>query len=73
LLYLAWRYGGNDPYRLHNGLDAEMRPVGGGEVCPPPRPWRVKAFLFGCGIAAHEEEIEKTQAVVGGAATRGIM
>lgn len=28
MLFLAWRYGGEDPYKLYNGLDADYRPLG---------------------------------------------
>lgn len=32
-MYLAWRYGGADPYRLYNGLDEGYRPLAG-DACP---------------------------------------
>jgi hypothetical protein len=32
-LYLAWRHGGADPYRLYNALDGEYRPLAG-DACP---------------------------------------
>lgn len=28
-MYLAWRYGGADPYRLYNSLDEDYRPLDG--------------------------------------------
>lgn len=59
LLYLAWRYGGHDPYRLYNSLDEQYRPVEGGEALPPLEPWRVKMFVYGCAIYAQKDEIQK--------------
>jgi len=58
---------------MFNGLDAEFRPAGGGEPCPPPFPWRSKAFIYACGVVAAEERIEMAEAIVGGGATRGTM
>ena len=62
LLYLAWRYGGHDPYRLYNSLDEQYRPIDGGQLgdpAPPPEPWRVKMFVYGCAMHAQKDEIQK--------------
>jgi hypothetical protein len=52
MLFLAWRYGREDPYRLYNGLDADYRPLGHPEEEPrPPRyPTRLRHFLYGAGL-----------------------
>lgn len=44
LLYSAWRYGGEPPWRTYNGTDA-----------PSPLPVRYRLFLMGCGSYAAEE------------------
>jgi hypothetical protein len=53
-LFLAWRYGGEDPYRTYNGLDEDYRPLGHPEEAPrpPTYPTRLRHFLYGCGLAA---------------------
>ena len=57
-MFLAWRYGGEDPYRTYNGLDEEYRPLGHPEEPPrpPTYPSRLRMFLYGCGIAAQDNE-----------------
>ena len=58
LLFLAWRYGGNDPYRTYNGLDEDYRPLGHPEEAPRPPifPSRVRHFVYGCGLVAIANE-----------------
>lgn len=70
MLYLAWRYGGDDPYCVYNGLDKEYRPLVGGEPSPPPRPWRVKCFLYACAQQALKDTTEQLQIMAGGSVTR---
>lgn len=55
---LAWRYGGEDPYRLFHMLDANYVPWGGGLPTPPQYPSRLRAFLYACGQVAWEVEAE---------------
>lgn len=59
LIYLAWRYGNEDPYRLYNNLDEEYRPYGVPDVepVPPQRAGRVRYFVYGCGAYAQTEAI----------------
>lgn len=47
--------------------------MAGGDPCPPPYPWRVKAFVYACGIVAGEERVEMAEAIVGGGASRAMM
>jgi hypothetical protein len=56
-LFLAWRYGNEDPYRLYHGLDAFYRPQGGGDPKPPPNPDRLRNFIFGMARCAEEMEV----------------
>jgi hypothetical protein len=56
LLYLAWRFGGADPYRLFHGLDENYVPFGGGLPIPPPSPSRLRHFIYGCAMYAQEQE-----------------
>lgn len=58
MLYLAWRYGSNDPYLTYNGLDESYRPLDQLDDTPrpPPFPSRVRHFLYGCGLAALANE-----------------
>jgi hypothetical protein len=54
LIFCAWRYGREDPFRLYHRLDAQYRPMwdpGLPEV-RPRRPDRLRAFLYACGKAA---------------------
>jgi hypothetical protein len=57
-LFLAWRYGGEDPYRTYNGLDQGYRPLGHPEETarPPTYPTRLRMFLYGCGMVAHDND-----------------
>lgn len=55
MLYLAWRYGNENPYALYNLLDGRYVPWGGGEPMPPPHPARLVAFIYGCAEVAAEE------------------
>jgi hypothetical protein len=56
MLFLAWRYGKEDPYRLYNGLDADYRPLGHPEEVsrPPQYPTRLRHFLYGAGLFGME-------------------
>jgi hypothetical protein len=54
---LAWRYGGECPYRLFNSLDENYVPLGGGEAKPPPRPGRLRSFKYGMALYAQEFEL----------------
>ena len=57
-MFLAWRYGGDDPYRTYNGLDQDYRPLGHPEESPrpPTYPSRLRMFLYGCGMAAYDND-----------------
>jgi len=72
MLFLAWRYGGEDPYRLYNGLDGNFRPLGYPEADPaPPRyPTRLRHFLYGCGLYALEGEAKLASARQAASAVR---
>lgn len=57
-MYLAWRYGNEDPYRLyHLGTPAADQ--------PPPYPSRVQAFVYACALRAREDHIEELKAQAG--------
>ena len=53
-LYSAWRYGGTDPWRLYNLLDADFRPLWDPKLAPvrPLTPTRLRAFMYACGRVA---------------------
>lgn len=66
-MFLAWRYGGADPYVLRNGGLAPPAPKRGGEDCKgyrfpvaPHRDYvryaRYRNFIMGCGLAAFDME-----------------
>ena len=55
LLALAYSHG-SDPYAIYNGLDADYRPLAGGERKPPPFPSRVRHFVYGCAIYLADRE-----------------
>lgn len=63
-VYLAWKHGGEDPYRLYNMLDAGYRPVEGGDPRPPLNPARLRYFIYGCALAAFEEDAEMAGAKI---------
>jgi hypothetical protein len=71
MLFLAWRYGSEDPYRLYNGLDVVYRPLGHPEEEPrPPRyPTRLRHFLYGAGLFAAEVEAKLS---TGGGTARAV-
>jgi len=58
MLFLAWRYGGDDPYRTYNGLGEDYRPLGHPELPahPPRYPTRLRHFVYGCGLFAAEHD-----------------
>jgi hypothetical protein len=74
MLFLAWRYGGEDPYRLYNGLDADYRPLGHpDELSRPPRyPSRLRHFLYGAGLFASEIEAKLAAGATGAKAVRAM-
>lgn len=51
---LAWRYGGEDPWRLYNALDADYRPLEHPERPPmrPRYPTRLRSFMYACAEMA---------------------
>lgn len=53
-MFAAWRYGGEDPWRLYNLLDAAYRPLANPTRAPvrPKFPMRVRAFMYACARAA---------------------
>lgn len=64
MLYCAWRYGGEDPWRLYNRLDGSFRPVWAPELpeVRPANPDRYQRFLYACGkVAAILDEKMKDQ------------
>lgn len=67
MLQLAWRYGGEDPYRLYHMLDGHYVPWGGGEPAPPPYPSRLRAFIYACAQQAQEDDVK----LAGGKITKG--
>ncbi len=46
-----------DPYRLHNGLDEQYRPIGevDGVARRPPFPHRLRAMIYGFALLAEAE------------------
>lgn len=60
LLYLAWKHGGHDPYRLFNGLDESYRPLERPqeEPLPPPHPERLRNVIYAFAMFADKEAAE---------------
>lgn len=60
LLYLAWKHGGHDPYRLFNRLRDDYRPLEdpAGEPLPPPHPERVANVIYAFAVAAERDAVE---------------
>ena len=58
MLFLAWRYGGEDPYKTYNGLGSDYRPLGhpNEPSRPPQYPSRLRHFLYGCGLLAQSDD-----------------
>lgn len=54
LIFTAWRYGGEDPWRLYNDLDGDYRPLADPErpAVRPKYPVRVRHFVYACGAVA---------------------
>jgi hypothetical protein len=73
-LFLAWRYGGEDPYRTYNGLDMDYRPLGRPQESPhpPTYPSRLRMFLYGCGLVAQETESRLAGAKTGAKVARAL-
>jgi len=55
LLYLAWKHGGHDPYRLFHGLRDDYSPWEGGTPMPPSHPGRIRQLIYGFARLAEEE------------------
>jgi hypothetical protein len=55
-LWACWRYGNEHPYLVYNDLGPDYRPIGEPDAEPryPPHLARVKAFVYACGLYAHE-------------------
>lgn len=54
LIFCAWRYGGEDPWRLFNKLDSGYRRLSNVELpaLRPHFPDRLRAFMYACGKVA---------------------
>jgi hypothetical protein len=66
LLYLAWKHGGHDPYRMFHNLDDNYYPMrGGGERMPPPYPARLRAVIYGFAMVAEEDAVKMAGGRVG--------
>jgi hypothetical protein len=63
LLYLAWKHGGLDPYRLFNCLRDDYRPLErpDQEPLPPVFPTRLRSVIYAFAAIA---EIEMQQATM---------
>ena len=57
-MYLAWRYGNEDPYRLYNFSNPEVG-------LTSPYPSRVQAFIYACAVKARNDHIEEIKAAAG--------
>lgn len=70
-MYLAWKHGGADPFRLYHNLDADYRPLGrpDSERVLPVYPGRVRNLIYGFAMRANEEAHE---AMAAGAAKAGM-
>jgi hypothetical protein len=58
---LAWRHGGEDPYRLYNGLDERYVPLlpdAEPEPLRPLYPSRVRMFIYACANVAEGEPVK---------------
>lgn len=51
---MAWRYGGEDPWRMFNRLDSDYRPLNALSRRPtrPQYPTRLRSFMYACGQIA---------------------
>ena len=74
MLFLAWRYGREDPYRTYNGLDADYRP----SVTPRRNrarrmyPTRLRHFLYGAGLFAMDMDAKLASGTAGAKAVRAL-
>lgn len=50
MLYCAWRWGGEDPYRLYN---IKLLP----DIPPCPNPQRLKYFIYAMAEYARDEDL----------------
>lgn len=69
MLYVAWRYGGEDPYRLYHSLGPDYRPWDSpdAEPRPPASGKRVRNLIFAFAEFAHNETIDHLVASSAGA------
>lgn len=65
MLYLAWRNGGHDPFRLYHGLNDDYVPWSGGDPVRPAYPNRLRGLIYGFAAQAQEEAIAFAQASAG--------
>lgn len=67
LLYLAWKHGGMDPYRLFNSLRDDYRPLERPEAepLPPPHPERLRNVIYAFAVFTERESLELALATVG--------
>lgn len=65
MLYLAWKFGGEDPFRLYFGLDGDYVPWSGGPPVRPAYPDRIRKLIYGFGIQAQDEAIAFAKAAAG--------
>jgi len=72
VLYLAWRHGGHDPFRLHHALADDYRQLDLLDSPPvlPSAPRRVRNLVYGFAAFAHNEDVERSVALSGGALKR---
>lgn len=67
LLYLAWKHGGHDPYRLFNELRDDYRPLRRPEMepLPPPFPERLRRVLYAFAVVAEVDSQQATMIAAG--------
>jgi hypothetical protein len=59
-LYLSWKHGGHDPFRLYHDLDDDYRPLGGTQadrVHLPPSRRRVRLLVYAFAAKAEEDAL----------------
>lgn len=74
LLYLAWKHGGHDPYRLFNELDEDFRPLErpDREPMPPPFPDRLRRVVYAFASIAEFEAQQATMLAAGASLGGGV-
>lgn len=65
MLYLAWKYGGHDPFKLYMGLGVDNVPWSGGPPVFPKRPDRIRSLIYGFAMQAEDEAIAFARAQAG--------